>query len=42
VVGVHMGVDGRNANAIGFYEHLGFEALVRESWGVTMGMRLQV
>jgi ribosomal protein S18 acetylase RimI-like enzyme len=40
VIGVHLGVDGRNTNAIDFYEHLGFHALEREAWGVTMGMRL--
>ena len=40
VTGLHMGVDGRNTNAIGFYEHLGFQAIVRETWGLTMGMRL--
>ena len=40
VVGVHFGVSGRNTNAIGFYEHLGFETLEQERWGVTMGMRL--
>jgi len=41
VPGVHMGVDGRNTNAVGFYEHLGFATLARESWGVTMGMSLR-
>lgn len=41
VPGVHMGVAGRNTNAVGFYEHLGFRTLVREPWGVTMGMRLR-
>ena len=41
VSGLHMGVDGRNTNAIGFYEHLGFRTLEREPWGVTMGMRLR-
>lgn len=41
VPGVHMGVDARNANAISFYEHLGFRTLERESWGLTMGMRLR-
>ena len=38
--GVHFGVDGRNANAIGFYEHLGFKHLQDQRWGVLMGMRL--
>jgi len=40
VSGVHFGVDGRNASAIGFYEHLGFEALEQDAGGVLMGMRL--
>ncbi len=39
--GVHMGVDGRNTNAIGFYEHLGFRTLERASWGLTMGLPLR-
>jgi ribosomal protein S18 acetylase RimI-like enzyme len=41
VPGVHMGVDGRNTDAIGFYEHLGFRTLEHASWGVTMGMPLR-
>lgn len=41
VPGLHVGVDGRNANAIGFYEHLGFRILERESWGLTMGLPLR-
>ena len=41
VPGVHMGVDGGNTNAIGFYEHLGFRTLQHEPWGVTMGMSLR-
>lgn len=40
VEGVHFGVDGRNTNAMGFYEHLGFRTVERARWGVTMGMRL--
>ena len=40
VPGVHMGVNRRNTNAIGFYEHLGFRTLEEDSGGVTMGMRL--
>ena len=27
VPGVHMGVEDRNTNAVGFYEHLGFRTL---------------
>ena len=38
--GVHMGVDARNTNAIGFYEHLGFETLQAGDGGRTMGLRL--
>jgi ribosomal protein S18 acetylase RimI-like enzyme len=40
VAGVHFGVDPRNANAVGFYEHLGFRALEGEPDGVLMGMKL--
>ncbi len=38
VGGVHFGVDERNTNAIGFYEHLGFGRLPDS--GVLMGKRL--
>ena len=40
VGGVHLGVDARNDNAIGFYEHLGFVSLERKQWGYVMGLRL--
>lgn len=40
VVGVHLGVDDTNHNAIGFYEHLGFRAVETESGGILMGLRL--
>ncbi|MGD8683340.1 MAG: GNAT family N-acetyltransferase [Chloroflexota bacterium] len=40
VGGVHFGVSARNTNAIGFYQHLGFQVLERERWGLTMGLRL--
>jgi ribosomal protein S18 acetylase RimI-like enzyme len=40
VPGVHFGVDARNANAVGFYEHLGFRTLRHERWGVVMGLAL--
>ena len=40
VPGLHFGVDRRNTNAIGFYQHLGFERIEDEPWGVTMSMRL--
>jgi len=40
VAGVHLGVDADNANAIGFYEHLGFREVAREPDGLVMGLRL--
>jgi ribosomal protein S18 acetylase RimI-like enzyme len=40
VVGVHLGVDVNNANAIGFYEHLGFRKVDSEPGGQLMGLRL--
>jgi len=40
VVGVHLGVDEVNMNAIGFYEHLGFREVDREPGGLLMGLRL--
>jgi ribosomal protein S18 acetylase RimI-like enzyme len=40
VPGVHLGVDVANANAVGFYEHLGFREVGREPGGLLMGLRL--
>jgi ribosomal protein S18 acetylase RimI-like enzyme len=40
VPGAHLGVDADNANAIGFYEHLGFREVDREPGGLLMGLRL--
>lgn len=40
VPGVHLGVGGRNTNAIGFYEHVGFHRLREAEWGLILGMRL--
>jgi ribosomal protein S18 acetylase RimI-like enzyme len=40
VPGVHLSVDARNANAIGFYEHLGFREVAREPGGLIMALRL--
>ena len=40
VPAVHLGVDGRNSNAIGFYGHLGFREVESRPWGLVMGMRL--
>jgi ribosomal protein S18 acetylase RimI-like enzyme len=41
VAGLHLGVDAANANAIAFYEHLGFREVVREPWGPLLGLRLR-
>jgi GNAT superfamily N-acetyltransferase len=41
VGGVHLGVDPRNTNAIGFYGHLGFRALDGDPDTLLMGMRLR-
>lgn len=38
--GIHLGVDGRNVRAYGFYEKLGFSILEQQSWGSTFGMKL--
>ena len=40
VPGVHLGVAAANANAIGFYQHLGFRDVDREPGGLLMGLRL--
>jgi ribosomal protein S18 acetylase RimI-like enzyme len=40
VPAVHLGVDATNANAIAFYEHLGFAEVAREPGGILMGRRL--
>jgi ribosomal protein S18 acetylase RimI-like enzyme len=40
VRGVHLAVDPTNANAIGFYEHLGFREVARVPGTVLMGMAL--
>ncbi len=32
VPGVHLGVDPANTNAIGFYTHMGFEAVANSDW----------
>lgn len=40
--GVHLGVGGSNARAIGFYHHLGFQELARETSGsLLMGLKLE-
>lgn len=40
VPGVFLGVGGRNTRAIGFYEHVGFQRLKEEPWGLVLGMKL--
>lgn len=42
VAGVHLGVDAANANAIGFYEHLGFTSLSIRDDERLMGKQLDV
>lgn len=39
VQGVHLGVDGKNENAIGFYKTLGFKILEETEWGYFMGIK---
>jgi GNAT superfamily N-acetyltransferase len=41
VIGVHLGVDEANANAIAFYRHLGFGQVGSEPGGLLMGLRLE-
>lgn len=38
--GIHLGVDGRNTRAFGFYEKMGFTILEKQIWGTTFGLRL--
>ncbi|WP_382393245.1 BadF/BadG/BcrA/BcrD ATPase family protein [Georgenia alba] len=38
--GVHLGVGGRNLNAIGFYLHIGLRVLEHTPWGLVLGTRL--
>jgi ribosomal protein S18 acetylase RimI-like enzyme len=40
VIGVHLGVAAENANAIGFYAHLGFREVDTEPGGILMGLSL--
>jgi ribosomal protein S18 acetylase RimI-like enzyme len=40
IPGVHLSVDARNANAIDFYQHLGFREAAREPGGSIMALRL--
>lgn len=41
VSGVHLGVDGRNINAFGFYERMGFTILERPEWGAVYGLMIE-
>ena len=41
VTGVHLGVDPANANAIGFYGHLGFREIASLPDELVMGLRLE-
>ena len=38
--GIHLGVDGRNIRAFGFYEKMGYTILEHQSWGSTFGLKL--
>lgn len=38
VEGIHLGVDGRNKNAMSFYEHLGFKRTDKAAWGYYYAM----
>lgn len=38
--GIHLGVDGRNTRAFGFYEKMGFQILEQPSWGAVFGKSL--
>ena len=38
--GLHLGVSGRNLNAVAFYRHIGMHEITAEDWGFHMGMKL--
>jgi ribosomal protein S18 acetylase RimI-like enzyme len=40
VPGIHLGVDGKNTRAYGFYERMGFTILEQQSWGSVFGKQL--
>jgi ribosomal protein S18 acetylase RimI-like enzyme len=40
ISGVHLGVGAKNANAIAFYERVGFHRLATFDWGILFGMRM--
>lgn len=39
--GVHLGVDGKNTQAFGFYERIGFRILERPEWGAVYGLKVE-
>ncbi|HKL58416.1 MAG TPA: GNAT family N-acetyltransferase [Sphaerochaeta sp.] len=39
VEGIHLGVDGRNTRAFGFYEKMGFTKLKQPAWGAVFGLK---
>jgi len=39
VAGIHLGVDGRNTRAFGFYEKMGFTKLKQPAWGAVFGLK---
>jgi len=39
VGGIHLGVDGRNTRAFGFYEKMGFTKLKQPAWGAVFGLK---
>lgn len=39
VAGIHLGVDGRNTRAFGFYEKMGFTKLKEPAWGAVFGLK---
>ncbi len=40
VPAVHLGVSKANANAVGFYKHIGYHVISEHQWGYTLGKRL--
>ncbi|MDR0502904.1 MAG: GNAT family N-acetyltransferase [Treponema sp.] len=40
VPGLHLGVSSSNPGAVGFYKKFGFSVLEEESWGYTMGIKI--
>jgi len=38
--GLHLGVSSSNPGAVGFYKKFGFTTLEEESWGFTMGIKI--